>query len=120
MIVVAAAAVALAVDATSKAVVTSPAADGRIRVVANARAALSVASSSALLALITAIVVAAAPTGMTAVGLGMAIGGAAGNLVDRVRHGAVVDFVAIGRWPTFNIADAAMTVGLVMAAASAL
>ena len=50
----------------------------------------------------------------------MAIGGAAGNLADRVRRGAVVDFVALGPWPVFNLADAAMTVGLLMAAVSLL
>jgi len=50
----------------------------------------------------------------------MAIGGAAGNLVDRIRRGAVVDFVAAGRWPVFNLADTAMTVGLAVAAMSVL
>lgn len=51
-------------------------------------------------------------------GLGMLIGGAVGNVVDRVQHGAVVDFLLFnpnGMFPfTFNIADAAITVGVVM------
>lgn len=52
------------------------------------------------------------------VGLGLALGGAAGNLVDRWRHGAVIDFIALGRWPTFNLADAAMVAGAVLVATS--
>lgn len=38
------------------------------------------------------------------------IGGAAGNMFDRLTRGYVVDFIAIGRFPVFNIADAALTV----------
>lgn len=45
------------------------------------------------------------------IGMGAAIGGATGNVIDRVRRGAVVDFVAIGPWPVFNLADAALVGG---------
>jgi signal peptidase II len=45
------------------------------------------------------------------VGIGAAIGGATGNLIDRLTRGAVVDFVAIGPWPVFNLADAALVAG---------
>lgn len=51
---------------------------------------------------------------MSAAGIGAALGGAAGNLADRWRHGAIVDFIAIGRWPVFNLADAAIVVGVGM------
>jgi signal peptidase II len=44
-------------------------------------------------------------------GLGSALGGAAGNLWDCVRRKAVIDFVRIGWWPVFNLADLAITVG---------
>ena len=44
-------------------------------------------------------------------GLGLAFGGATSNLLDRVLRGAVVDFIAVGWWPVFNLADAAMVVG---------
>jgi signal peptidase II len=46
----------------------------------------------------------------------LVIGGAIGNLVDRVRLGYVVDFVAVGTLPRFNLADSAITIGLVLLA----
>jgi signal peptidase II len=45
------------------------------------------------------------------IGIGALVGGATGNVLDRLRRGAVVDFVAIGPWPVFNLADAAMVAG---------
>jgi signal peptidase II len=48
-------------------------------------------------------------------GLGAALGGAAGNLVDWVRRGGVIDFIAIHRWPAFNLADAAIVGGVLIA-----
>lgn len=43
---------------------------------------------------------------------GLLLGGAAGNLLDRVREGAVVDFVDLPWWPAFNVADVAITLGV--------
>jgi signal peptidase II len=51
-------------------------------------------------------------------GAAAALAGASGNLADRIIHGAVVDFVAIGRWPVFNIADVAIVAGAGVAAVS--
>ena len=45
---------------------------------------------------------------------GMLLGGALGNIVDRVREGAVVDFLKLPHWPAFNVADSAITVGVVI------
>ncbi len=45
---------------------------------------------------------------------GMLLGGALGNIVDRVREGAVVDFLKLPHWPAFNVADASITVGVVI------
>jgi signal peptidase II len=45
---------------------------------------------------------------------GMLLGGAVGNIVDRVREGAVVDFVKLPYWPAFNVADSAITVGVIV------
>lgn len=55
---------------------------------------------------------------LTAVGL--VLGGSLGNLLDRLRLGYVVDFVAIGIWPKFNIADSAIVIGLLLMAWTAL
>jgi len=50
--------------------------------------------------------------------LGLVIGGAVGNVIDRVRFGAVVDFldfyVGNYHWPAFNVADSAITVGVIL------
>jgi signal peptidase II len=57
------------------------------------------------------------------VALGLLLGGALGNMTDRLRLGFVVDFVDIGignfRWYTFNLADAAISVAIVMLVAVA-
>ncbi len=46
------------------------------------------------------------------IAIGMMIGGAIGNLLDRVRLGFVVDFIDVGPWPVFNMADSFITVGI--------
>jgi signal peptidase II len=45
---------------------------------------------------------------------GMLLGGAAGNVIDRVREGAVVDFLKLPHWPAFNVADASITIGVLV------
>jgi signal peptidase II len=42
------------------------------------------------------------------------IGGALGNLADRVRDGAVIDFIDLPLWPTFNLADVSIVVGVLL------
>ena len=48
--------------------------------------------------------------------LGLLLGGAVGNIIDRIHLGHVVDFIDLGVWPVFNLADAAVTVGVVILA----
>jgi signal peptidase II len=43
---------------------------------------------------------------------GLLLGGSVGNIVDRVRDGAVTDFLKLPHWPAFNVADIAITVGV--------
>jgi signal peptidase II len=43
---------------------------------------------------------------------GLLIGGATGNLIDRAREGAVTDFIDLPAWPAFNVADMAITFGV--------
>lgn len=56
--------------------------------------------------------------------LGLQLGGAVGNLIDRVRQGYVVDFVDFGYranwWPVFNVADSAIVIGVALLALNAL
>ena len=44
---------------------------------------------------------------------GLLLGGAAGNLIDRIRAGGVTDFIKFPHWPAFNLADMSITVGVV-------
>lgn len=53
-------------------------------------------------------------------GVGVLLGGALGNLVDRARFGAVLDFIDVPWWPTFNVADAAIVAGVALVALEVL
>ena len=48
------------------------------------------------------------------IGSGLVVGGAIGNLIDRILYKAVIDFIDLGFWPSFNIADSAIFVGVVL------
>ncbi len=58
------------------------------------------------------------------VALALVVGGAVGNLIDRVASGAVTDFidvyVGMHHWPSFNVADAAISIGIVLMALDSL
>ncbi len=99
-----------------------------LRVSRNRSSAFSlVAGFTPLLALIAVVVavvlvrvVRRADDRWVIVGLSLVLGGAIGNLIDRVvrapgvLRGGVVDFVHVGWWPSFNVADSAITVGAVL------
>jgi len=61
---------------------------------------------------------------LVTVGLGLLLGGALGNLVDRLRFGHVIDFVDAGigslRWYAFNVADASISLGILTLFAAAI
>ena len=57
---------------------------------------------------------------LSRIALGLILGGTVGNLIDRLRLGRVTDFIDIGIWPAFNIADPALTVGTIILAYSLL
>ena len=68
-----------------------------------------------------------APSRLGSVALGMILGGALGNLTDRVfrgdagfLHGAVVDFIDVQWWPVFNVADMSVVIGALLLAFSFL
>jgi signal peptidase II len=96
----------------------------------NTGAAFGVLQNSAILYLVIALVVIVVSVGyyrylprnntLLTVCLGMQLGGAVGNLVDRFQHVYVVDFIDVGisdlRWPWFNVADSCIVVGIVVLA----
>jgi signal peptidase II len=45
---------------------------------------------------------------------GMLVGGAVGNLIDRVARGSVIDFIKLPHWPAFNVADMSITFGVII------
>ena len=48
------------------------------------------------------------------ISLGLILGGAVGNLIDRIRFGWVTDFIDIGGWPVFNLGDSAIVIGVIL------
>ena len=54
------------------------------------------------------------------VAVGLLAGGALGNLADRIRAGVVTDYIDLPHWPPFNLADTAITVGVVLLAVAYL
>jgi signal peptidase II len=50
------------------------------------------------------------------IAVGLLAGGALGNLADRIRADAVTDYISIGSWPNFNLADVAVTAGVLLLA----
>ncbi len=51
-------------------------------------------------------------SGLERAAMALILGGAAGNWIDRMRFGAVIDFLDFRVWPVFNVADSAITVGV--------
>ncbi|MFX0575025.1 signal peptidase II [Nocardia nepalensis] len=100
----------------------------RLSLVRNPGAAFSMATGMTwLLTLVAAaVVIGVIRIGRTlrslwwAIGLGMVLGGALGNLVDRLfrapgpLQGHVVDFIAVGWWPVFNLADSSIVCGAIL------
>ena len=80
---------------------------------------LAVASMIGVVAMIVIAVVAQRSyphlvTRLHVVVMGLFMGGAIGNLIGRVGRGRVTDFVDVGFWPAFNVADSAVTIGIVL------
>ena len=84
-----------------------------------------IAGSLLIIALIAWLLVAGHDaSNVNAAGLALLLGGAAGNLTDRIVHGAVTDFLEVwvrflpfpifNPWPTFNLADAGVTIGALL------
>lgn len=57
---------------------------------------------------------------LAGIALGLVLGGTVGNLIDRLLFGGVTDFISVGWWPAFNIADSSVVVGVILFAYSLL
>jgi signal peptidase II len=81
------------------------------------------AFSAIIIVLICAWIARARVLTLQAISFAMILGGATGNLIDRVRLRAVVDFLAVDfgtyHWPDFNLADSAIVIGAILLAADA-
>jgi len=51
---------------------------------------------------------------LAALAIGLVVGGAVGNVIDRIFRGYVVDFMAVGEFPRFNLADSCITIGVLL------
>ena len=72
---------------------------------------------------VTAVIILAFHTShsrISSVAFGLIIGGALGNIVDRIGDGVVTDFMSVGTFPIFNVADSCITVGVCLLLIDAL
>jgi signal peptidase II len=74
------------------------------------QSAVAVLTVVALCAIAIALAGLVARNNVVAAGAGLLVGGSLGNLVDRLAHGAVTDFLDPAGWPAFNVADIGITV----------
>jgi signal peptidase II len=133
------AAIVIVVDQVTKAIAIDRLSSGPVHVIGpfsfalefNTGVAFSLGSGAGALIVVAVIVLVAilglaafgAPTRTGATAIGLVLGGALSNLGDRLfrgRGGAVVDFVHTSFWPTFNVADAAITCGCILLAIALL
>jgi signal peptidase II len=78
------------------------------------------AGSAVAIAVVLWMLLSGEPSTPTTIGCGLILGGAAGNLLDRLSTGEVTDYVHFSFWYIFNAADAAITVGVVLLLLSTL
>ena len=76
--------------------------------------ALAIASLAIIAGLLWQYFRAEQPPLWQSVAVGAILGGAIGNFLDRVRLGYVVDFISVGMWPNFNVADSAISIGVIV------
>lgn len=76
--------------------------------------AIAVLTLVAIAAIALVLVAYAGEHPLVPIGGGLLLGGAIGNLIDRVSRGGVTDYIAIGGWPPFNVADIGVTTGAIL------
>jgi signal peptidase II len=125
------AALVLAADQVSKALIVASIALGERRHVIggvlslvhaqNSGVAFSLLSGSEVIVVLVTLVIVGgvlaffarhADTRLLWLATGLIVGGALGNLLDRIRTGSVTDFIQLPHWPAFNLADTSITLGV--------
>ena len=76
--------------------------------------------SAVAVAVVLSLLLSSPPSRLTAVGCGLILGGALGNLLDRVTAGSVTDYLDFRVWPIFNAADVAIVTGVIALLLTAL
>ena len=129
-----AAAAVIALDQVTKTIIRSALERGeswpdpdwpvRIRYVTNTGAAFGILQDQTSFLIVMALIGLAAiylyyryppfEHGVVPIAIGMMLGGAAGNLIDRIRLGRVTDFIDFRFWPAFNVADSSISIGIVV------
>ncbi|MEK7591303.1 MAG: signal peptidase II [Patescibacteria group bacterium] len=66
------------------------------------------------LVLVAALALRTAKVPLEQIGFGLIVGGALGNIFDRIRDGFVTDFFQVGTFPVFNVADSCITIGVIL------
>ena len=74
--------------------------------------AIQIPVTLAALALLSVVALRTAKTRLNRTGFGLIIGGALGNIADRLVDGKVTDFFQVGTFPIFNVADSCITIGV--------
>ena len=133
LIIAGTAALVIVVDQLTKSLAVHYLRDAPVHIVGPVRLALTFNSGAAFslargltpelvivgVALVAVVVVVGrtASTTGTAIAVGLVLGGAVGNLLDRLvrsNGGAVIDFIDLRYWPTFNVADASIVIGAIL------
>ena len=81
-------------------------------IIEDANLFLMIAGIAAILLILYFLIIVAKGSTLLEVAISLQLSGAIGNIMDRVRHGSVTDFIDIGIWPVFNIADSCISVGM--------
>jgi len=83
-------------------------------IIEDANLFLLIVGIAAIILILYFLIIVAKGSILLEIAISLQLSGAIGNIMDRVRHGSVTDFIDIGIWPVFNIADSCISVGMAL------